>query len=201
MTPELQAITQRLEELEKKVSHLAALVTEQSDPDRTVVARQFIVRDAQGTRRAELGTVFLEGQQAEENSWLGLFDGNENIRACIGVGGGRNLGLEEGPWMELYDGLGNVAMEITVHENRPAVRFFSENGRSTVVVATSELGPTVMVRNPDGKETLSLSISLSGQPCLVMEDANGDSVLKLAVESNGPCLVFGKDNKVYWSAP
>jgi hypothetical protein len=37
-----------------------------------------------------------------------------------------------------------------------------------------------------------MSISSSGAPWLVMEDASGDKVLKLAVECDGPCLLFEK---------
>ncbi|MGB6482847.1 MAG: hypothetical protein WBE86_05100 [Candidatus Acidiferrales bacterium] len=48
---------------------------------------------------------------------------------------------------------------------------------------------------------MSISVFLSGAPALVMEDAAGDKVLKLAVESDGPRLAFGKNNKVLWSAP
>jgi hypothetical protein len=199
MTPDLRGIVERLEEVEKQIAHLAAIVTEHADTDRTVVARQFVVRDERGQRRIELGTVIPEGQ-IEESPWLGLFDANENLRACIGVGGRGKHGPLEGPWIELYDGLGNVAAEIRVDENRPAIRFFNENGKTTVAVGTSELGPSVALVNPNGKESLTLSISLSGQPWMVMEDANGDKVLKLAVDSNGPCLLFGKDNKVFWSA-
>lgn len=199
MTSELQAIVERLEKVEKQIAD-AGLGTDQAQPGRTVVAQQFVVRDAKGRRRAELGTVIPEGQ-TEESPWTGLFDANEDLRACIGVGGRGKHGPIEGPWIELYDGLGNVAVEIAIDENRPAVRLFSENRKTTVAVATSELGPTVMLANPNGEESLTLSISLSGQPCLVMEDATGDKVLKLSVESDGPHLSFGKNNKVFWSAP
>lgn len=200
MTPELQALTQRLEELEKQVAHLAALVVEQSDADRTIAAQSFIVRDSDGRRRAELGTVIPEGQ-TEESSWLGLFDADENIRACIGVGGRGKQGPIEGPWVELYDTKGNAAVEIDVDEHGPSVRLFNEDGKPTVALATSELGPCVTISNPNGKERVSISVFLSGAPALVMEDAAGDKVLKLAVERDGPRLAFGRDNKVLWSAP
>jgi hypothetical protein len=74
MTPELQAITQRLEEVERQVAHLAALVTEQTDTDRTVEARRFVVRDEQGQRRVELGTVTnpRDKDEAIYGPWLGL---------------------------------------------------------------------------------------------------------------------------------
>jgi hypothetical protein len=47
--------------------------TEQSDTDRTVVARSFVVRDGQGQRRAELGAVIPEGQ-TEENPLVPDFE-------------------------------------------------------------------------------------------------------------------------------
>ena len=200
MTPELQALTQRLEDIENQVAHLAALVVEQSDAEPTVAAQSFVVRDSNGRRRAELGTVIPEGE-TEESPWLGLFDAEERIRACIGVGGRGKHGSIEGPWVELYDAKGNTAMEIDIGEHGPSVRLFNENGKATVAIATSELGPGIVLSNPDGKENLSLSISLSGAPWLLMEDATGDKVLKLAVESDGPRLSFGKGNKVFWSVP
>ena len=48
-------------------------LTEQSDTDRTVVARSFVVRDGQGQRRAELGAVIPEGQ-TEENPLVPGFE-------------------------------------------------------------------------------------------------------------------------------
>ena len=102
MTPELRAITQRIEEVEKQVAHLAALVTEQSDTDRTVVAHSFVVRDEQGRRRAELGMSVPVGHK-EADPWVGIFDADENLRACIGVGGRGKHGAIEGPWLEMYN--------------------------------------------------------------------------------------------------
>lgn len=200
MNPELQAFTQRLEDLEKQVAHLAALVVEQSDAGRTLAAQSFIVRDSDGRRRAELGTVTSEDQM-EESPWLGLFNADESVRACIGVGGRGKQGRIEGPWVELYGNKENVAVEIGVDEHGPSVRLFNENGEPTIAIATSELGPILTISNPNGKQRVSISISLSGAPDLVMEDATGDKVLKLSVESDGPRLAFGKNNKVLWSAP
>jgi hypothetical protein len=200
MTPELQALTQRLQDIEKQIAHLAALVVEQSDADQNIAAQSFVVRDSEGRRRAELGTVIPVGG-TEESPWLGLFDANENVRVCIGVGGNGKGGPIEGPWVELYDARGNIGLEIRIDDGRPAVRFFNENGKATLAVATSEFGPMMVLLNPEGKEKVSMSISHSGAPWLVMEDAVGDKVLKLAVESDGPQILLGKDNKVFWSAP
>jgi hypothetical protein len=101
MIPELQALTRRLEEVEKHVAHLGALAVEHSDTDQTLAARtvnaqKFIVTDAHGVRRAELSMSTPRGR-AEETPWLGLFDADGNVRACLGV-------EEDGlPWLEFYD--------------------------------------------------------------------------------------------------
>ena len=202
MTPELQALTRRIEDLEKQVAHLAAFVVEQSDADRTVVAQRLVIQDREGRRRAELGVVIPEGT-AEESPWLGLFDADESLRACIGVGGRDKEGPIEGPWLEFYDASGNIGMEIRIGEHGPAVRLFNENGKATLAIATTEFGPCVVLFNPNGRETLSMSISLSGAPWLVMEDGAGNKVVKLAAESTGPHLLFGilQQDKVSWSAP
>ncbi len=71
MTPELQALALRLEEVEKQIAHLAALVVGQSDTDRTVVARSFVVKDELGKRRAELGMKIPAGK-TEERPCLAL---------------------------------------------------------------------------------------------------------------------------------
>lgn len=230
MTPDMQAIVRRLEEAEKQIAHLAALVTERSDPDRAIEAQSFIVRDEQGQRRAELGmSVPLDPDsstaalEAEAHPWLGLFDAEERVRVCMGVGGRGRSGPIEGPWFEMYNEKG-IALEIDFEDDNPRLRLLNENGKTTVALASSELGSQVTLLNPGGKQSLTVGISLSGDPWLLMHDASGDLVLKLAVDSDGPHLVFGKgnkahcrlgltsadqaahlvfakDNNVYWSAP
>lgn len=203
MTPELQALTQRLEEVEKQVAHLAALAVEQSDAvptQHTVAAQSFVVRDSEGRRRAEFGMVIASGD-TEEHPWLGLFDTDENIRACMGVAGAGKQGPIEGPWIELYDALGRVGLEIEIGEHGPSLRLFNESGKVTLAVATSELGPCVRVSNPNGDESLMIHTSLAGAPELLIDDGRHDNVLKLTIDGDGPCMVLGKKNKVFWSAP
>src|SRR5215472_7797709 len=97
MTPELRDITRRLEEVEKQVAHLAALVTEQSDPDRTVVARCFALRDERGRGRATL-------ESTPTGPCLGLFDSGGTLRACMGVTDATTPDDEghEGPYLMLF---------------------------------------------------------------------------------------------------
>ena len=200
MTPDMQAIVQRLEEAEKQIAYLSALLTERSDQDRAVEAQSFVVRDEQGQRRAELG-MSLPAGHTEPHPWLGLFDADARIRACMGVGGGGPSEPIEGPWFEMYNEKGNIGVEIGFDEDNPSLRLFSEDGKPAVAVATSELGPFITLLNPCGKQCLNISISISGNPSVLMQDANGDTVLKLAAAGDGPHLSFAKDNKVFWSAP
>jgi hypothetical protein len=105
MSPDMQSIAQRLEELEKQVAHLGALIIEQSDPDKrvaagTIAARNFVVRDEKWQRRAELGMVTTVGQTEAQPYW-GLFDAGDRGRACIHVDA-------EGPSLELYSANGNL---------------------------------------------------------------------------------------------
>ena len=203
MTPELEALTQRLKEMEKQVAHLAALAVERSDADatkHTVAAQSFVVRDSEGRRRAELGMVTQNGEM-EGHPWLGLFDSDESIRACVGVAGTGKDGPIEGPWIELYDAQGKVGLEIEIGDHGPSLRLFNDSGKATLAVTTSELGPCVMVSNPNGDESLMIHTSLEGAPELLIDDGRHNNVLKLAVDGDGPCLLFGKGNKVFWSAP
>jgi hypothetical protein len=248
MNPELQALTQRLGEVERQVAHLEALVVEHSDTDRTEAARTvnaqaFIVTDKNGGRRAELGMVTPAGQ-TEERPWLGLFDADENVRACLGVD---EKGL---PWIEFYDASQNSALNILVDEHGPRIGLFHGNREAGVHVALTVRGPRMSLTSPNGKESVDLLVSGEG-PLVMLTDANGKPVatvgvwkgqpsltlhdpsgkgrldlqvapsgakelsmglgseaqptvgpsLKLEVTDDGPCLKFGKDNKVFWSAP
>lgn len=247
MTPEMQALTRRLEELEKQVAHLEALAVERSDADRTEAARTvnaqtFIVTDKNGVRRAELGMSVPAGE-TEEHPWLGLFDADGNVRACFGVDGG---GL---PWLEFYDEGQKSVLNILVDEHGPRIGLFHGNREPGVHVALSEGGPRISLSDEEGKPAvvislpkegpqmslfsvngnlhlssfrygpeialassggkgdLTLGVSASGSKQLFMgehgneaQPAPGPS-LKLEVTDDGPRLRFGKDNKVFWSAP
>lgn len=248
MTPELQALSQRLEDVEKQVAHLEALVVEHSDTDRTEAARTinaqtFIVTDKHGVRRAELSMSVPAGE-AEEHPWLGLFDADGNVRACLGVHDGL-------PWLEFYDGSQKSVVNVRVSEHGPQISLHYGNRKAAAVIGLSKAGPQMNLFGADGQESVCLSASgdgpqitltdasgspgvsaqvWDGQPTLTLHDPSGNGQLglrvtpsgtkelfmgelgseaqptvgpslKLAVTSEGPCLVFGKDNKVLWSAP
>ena len=194
MTPELQAIFERLEDVEKQVAHLQALVTEQSNPGRAVVAESFVVKDERGQRRAELGMVIPVGQ-TEAHPWLGLFDAEESVRACIGVDAG-------GPWLELYNAKGQAVAEVREFRDGPRVALFDANGSTRISLAVSEDGSFAYLFGPNGKQHLRLELFSSGQASLVMQDREGEPRSLLVVsESSGASLAFLKDNNVQWIAP
>lgn len=249
MTPELQALTQRLEDVERQVAHLEALAIEHSDTDqtvagRTVNAQKFVVTDKYGVRRAELSMTGPEGE-AEEHPWLGLFDADGNVRACLGVHDGL-------PWLEFYDASQKSVLNVRVDEHGPRIGLFYGNRKPGVDVALSEGGPRVVLLDGDGKQAVRLAVSEHGAIILLdgtngqlgvgvsvirdygsevaLRDGNGKRhatlqvsssgaaslfmcergsgaqptvgpSLKLEVTDDGPGLQFGKDNKVFWSAP
>jgi hypothetical protein len=248
MTPELQVLTQRLEEVERQVAHLEALAVEHSDTDRaeaarTVNAQKFVVSDKHGVRRVELGMTIPAGE-AEEHPWLGLFDADENVRACLGV----HEGL---PWLEFYDASQKSVVNLTVDEHGPHMSLFYGTREPAVVIRLSKAGPLIGLMGANGKESVCLSalgdgpnltidgangqpsVSVQvweGRPSLTLHDPSGKGQLslqvatsgakelfmgelgseaqptvgpslKLEVTSDGPCLKFGKDNRVFWSAP
>ncbi len=226
MTPELQALTQRLEDVERQVAHLEALAVEHSDADRTEAARTinaqtFIVSDRRGVRRAELSMVVPEGE-TEEQPWLGLFDADGNVRACLWID-------EHGPHIALYYGNRKPAVVIDLSEDGPGMVLAGPNGQGRVNLSVWEDSPRITLTDANGKVRASVSL-WEGEPSVKLNDASGKGQvslratssgtkelfmgkfgsegqptvgpsLKLEVTGDGPCLKFGKDNKVFWSAP
>ena len=187
MTPEMQAITRRLEELERQVAHLEALAVERSDTDRTEAARTvnaqaFIVTDGNGVRRAELGMSVPAGE-AEESPWLGLFDAGGHVRACLGVDEG---GL---PWLEFYDAGQKSVLNIMVDEHGPRIGLFHGNRKPGVHVALTERGPRMGLVASNGQESVDLLVSGEG-PLIMLADANGKPVATVGVWKGRPSLTL-----------
>jgi hypothetical protein len=202
MTPDMQSIAQRLEEIEKQVAHLGALITEQTDPDKgvaagTIVARRFLIRDEKGQQRAELGMETTEGQ-TEAQPYLGLFDASERVRACIHVDA-------EGPSLELYSANGKGLAEVREFPEGPSITLFDTNGATRLCLKVSDAdrgGSFAYLFGPDGKQNLRIELFSSGQASLVMQAPNGEPrVLLVVSKSDEASLAFLKDNNVGWTAP
>jgi hypothetical protein len=195
MTPELRAIFQRLEEVERQVAHLAALATEQSDPDRTVVARCFALRDKKGRGRATL-------ESTETGPCLGLFDADGDLRACMGVAESTTPKEDEGPYLILYGTSKKKIAEVRGCQDAPGVALFDANGKLRIFLTAKESGSFVYLYSPNGKQNVRLELFSSGQASFVMQDANGDPRLMLSAEADkGPVICFLNRDEVSWSVP
>lgn len=186
MTPDLQDVAQRLNEIEKQVGHLAAIVTEHSDTDRSITARSFIVRDEHGKRRAELGMEVPTGR-AEAIPLLGLFD-NENVRALISL-------PEEGPMIQLSHPRNKAVVDVDVDEHGPQIDLRNANGKRSLYVVAKQDEPQVTLFDANEKRRLLLLVSPSGEPCVFMYDASGRVRMTLQASSTGePVLVMYDGN-------
>lgn len=196
MTPELQNIAQRLEEVEKQVAHLAAIVTEHSDTERRITAQGFVVEDSQGRRRAELAVVPVE--HGRESPWLGLFDEDGKLRICLGAEG--REGPTTGPWLELYSPKGRTAVEVEGGPDGPLIRMFDANGSARLVANVSPSGdPHVAMSDANGKLRVILEVAPTGEPGLIMYDGNAEPRLDIGVEQQGPQLRFRDNANGPWS--
>lgn len=201
MTPELQAVVERLEEAEKQVNHLASLVIAKSDTDRTVEARRFIVRGEDGQPRAELST-------RDEETGFYLFHANGKVGVEIGIGdqgprvvfwdanGKRRATLETlaapgGPWLGLFDANGNVRACLGTSSGGgrwtdgpeapregPWLEFYDGGLRSVVNLVAGENGPRMGFFYGNGKRGVDLALS-EGGPEIALFDADGKPIEKL----------------------
>ena len=223
MTPELRDILKRLEKLESQLAELTREPVE-GRHGRTVVAQNFLVTDKQGVRRAELGMSVPAGQtEGVAWPWLGLFDAEENVRVCMGVGGEGTSGPIEGAWLELHNENGKVVLEIEADRKQTIIRLFDSGGEPRLALSIDPSNePSVIMSDGVGKASVSVGL-LSKSPCVLMHDADGKPAVKLAIESEGPRLIMvdnsghdsaelviqndgpifrlGKDGKLLWSVP
>lgn len=170
MTPELEAITLRLDDLEKQVAHLAALVTEQSDKDRTITARGFVVRDTEGKDRATLALY-------EKGPVLGIFDANGKVGAGLGI-------TTEGPFLELYDANGTMRVQLAVNAGEASsLQIYDANGNKRVRLCLDEREPR---RGPwlgfyDAARCLRMDALVTDEygPRLFLRDKEADVAVQL----------------------
>ena len=198
MISELEALAQRLEEVEKQVAHLATLVVAQSDKDRTVVARSFVVKDARGQRRAALDVV-PEEEGSEGAPSLELFDVEGNKRACLAVSSG-------GASLHLFDAKSEQGLQLLVSKESTRVGLFDANGkqRLTLKVVPDKSGAPVLVLFDANGEAGIVVTTLDNGPIVGLFDpanTDGNTSVRIQVESGRPSLLFVKDGKVLGSAP
>jgi hypothetical protein len=90
----------------------------------------------------------------------------------------------------------------------PLIMLADANGKPVASVGVWKGQPHLTLHDPSGRGQLSLQVAPSGAKELFMggygseaQESQVGPSLKLEVTSDGPCLKFGKDNKVFWSAP
>ena len=126
-TPDLQAVVERLEKVETQNRRLklmgalvlalagAALLMGQAQPNRRVEAEMFVLKDANGKVRAELG-------MAAHGPVLALYDEDGTRRAALGM-------AEKGLGLFLFDAIQKRRVTLGVTEKGPIFALFDEDGK------------------------------------------------------------------------
>jgi hypothetical protein len=151
--------------------------------------------DANGTVRAGLGLT-------SEAPFVELYDGNGKCRVRLELDG------KKGPWLGFYDAEGLLRLDALVVDGEGPMLFLRDKATNPRVSAqVLERGPSVSLRDANIKRHVSLEMFQSGTAALFMGEQGPNSELptvgpslKLAIDGDRPCLLFGKDNKVFWSA-
>ncbi|MFQ5873700.1 MAG: hypothetical protein ACE5JL_07850 [Dehalococcoidia bacterium] len=210
--PMVETLTKRLDRLEWEMrwwkrltatgfAGMAALMLMgQALPrSRTVEAERFILREANGTRRAELGT---EGEKG--GSLLKFYgkDGKQPL-ALLGVvvdspnavGTILSLGAKKNPQGE--DG-GHL---LAIVSNVSATLGFSYGKGSASLRATDE-GTLLNISDQTARVGVTLGIGRNGSPALALSDKEKPRAgLFLGADGSPSLHLFDKDGKVIWKAP
>jgi hypothetical protein len=110
--------------------------------------------------------------------------------------------------------MGNQTVEISAEEHGPGIRLFRTDGKPAVAMLVTCIEETIDVTSvpiyasvsqiflldENGEHRLMLALEGEG-PNLAMSDKGRNASAKLVVQEGKPRLVFGKDDKVIWSAP
>jgi hypothetical protein len=165
----------------------------QAPPTRTVEAQSFVLRDANGNRRAELALFGTKG------SILRFFDGDE-VAASLTVAGmgssrldlasanqGRGLAVgvrRQGPWLDLWDTTGSMVLV----PSRVDLVDSGKKAASTLMIDSG--GAALKLLDSHGFATVIGNIGL-------VTPATGESHQTSAAS----ILMFNDKNQVFWTAP
>ena len=142
MTPDLQAIVERLEGLERENRRLkraglavlflaaAGLLLGQARPSRTVETEKFVLKDVSGNTRAMLGLV-------EGNALLVLYgsqsDMKKGVLAEVGAG-------PTGPFLWLFDTQSVLRARLELGAGDPSHSFFDVDGKPRTEMGSGAKG-------------------------------------------------------------
>ena len=214
-TPEMQAILQRIERLEAEnrrlrraalavaLAAVVALGMGQSQPSRTIEANRFVLTDNKGVKRAELA---LPGP----NPALRFFDPDGRVASVLSAEGysifGKtvrfgvpmsrvNLG-KSGLYFtddhgEFVINLGGVAEEnLKTGSPSPNLELYGGGEKLRAQLTALKDGARLTVNDGEG---FSAELGNTGLETLRTGETRNRSAASL--------VLFGKDNKVLWSAP
>jgi hypothetical protein len=190
-TPEstLEALANRIEELERQYQRLKA----------EVATEKLILVDATGRTRAAL-RMSDEVPGGVPELALVLHDTNGNVCLILTVNA-------KGPSLYLLGSKKTASLELKVTDFGADISLFDENFRQRLAlkVIPWESGgvPSLSVRNANGTDTVTQA-SLDNGPSINLSDpanADGNTIVRLQVDDEGPRLQCLKDGKFLWSAP
>lgn len=220
-TPEMHAVVERLERLERQNRRLeragalalacvgALVLMAQARQPRTLEAEQFVIRDQQGRVRAEMG----------------LYDDFLAKSAHARTGSNRPGGGVLFPAVKLFDDRGNSRAVLEAYPLGQSLDFYDDNGNTRVELFHSDNfgSEGLQIFGPPGEaehgrtpsedaEGAVLAISdelFKTGPLLRIWDRRGfeatlggvDRYSPLYPTSAASLVLVGKDGKVVWRAP
>jgi hypothetical protein len=212
MTSEIQALADRLEQVERQNRTLkcagiaillivcAAVLMGPARPPQTVTAQKFVVADAEGTTRAELG-IF------GKTPGFHLYGTNNKERPQVSV-----FASSDGGGVTFFsaDGVPSALLQTT--KDGAVLNLFEAEGKGTVHLGVGSFD----FRKPDsgGHQTQYLLVlgDVAG-PSIEIEDKHGFKAVTGVVHLQTPekgessrtsaasVRLFDKDGKELWSAP
>jgi hypothetical protein len=208
--PELSAIVSRLERVEKENRGLrraglvvmllgaAVLVLGEARPNREMIAQRFILADAVGNRKGELGLskgsphlwLYGVGPQDTKVSIASTSDGGSlSVWGAGGSAGAILWGTTDGAVLNLFggDGTSRAHLAVGTSDFRPTAR---GPAPEWLELYSDVPGPSLEIRDKDGYAAVTGSVGLS-------TPTTGESRRTSAAS----VVLFGKDRKVLWSAP
>jgi len=188
MSPEVQTLIKRLEKLERQNQRLRraacaalAVVTAfvmigQAPASRTVSGNRFVLLDAQGRTRAELGL-------KDGSPGLVLLDANEKVQAALVVS-------PSGPGLGLFDASGHGRAALTLTAEGPILSLRDANDKPQVSLAVTADGPGLDLQDAEGFST-SVGVAETLSP------TTGEK----RKTSAASVVLFDSKGTVVWRAP
>lgn len=218
-TADLDSILRRLERLEKQNRRLKAigaallilistiLFMGQTGPNRTVEAERFVLKDAQGIARGELGMDSVDRPTLtlrDATGWpmvtlaggtqpfLGLTGDNSFVTLKPKVGE-RQVSLGVAPelfGLAIYDKKFRAGFAVV--NGSPAATLFDEKGKERVAIDVTKFGPSLVLSDSDGTQRATLAVAT---------DSGSNRTGETHKTSAASLVMFGKEGKVLWHAP